>query len=56
VIAEEPRLDPGRVTELAQSLETELARLIVGQKGLVRDTVIALVFDSRLRDGCKIAW
>ena len=43
MIAEEPRLDPGRVTELAQSLETELARLIVGQKGLVRDTVIALI-------------
>ena len=43
MIAEEPRLDPGRVTELAQSLETELARLIVGQKELVRDTVIALV-------------
>ena len=43
MIAEEPRLDPGRVTELAQSLETELARLIVGQKELVRDTVIALI-------------
>jgi MoxR-like ATPase len=43
VIAEEPRLDPGRVTELAQSLETELARLFVGQKELVRDTVIALI-------------
>ena len=43
MIAEEPRLDPGRVTELAQSLETELARLIVGQKELLRDTVIALV-------------
>ena len=43
MIAEEPRLDPVRVTELAQSLESELARLIVGQKALVRDTVIALV-------------
>ena len=43
MIAEDPRLDPGRVTELAQSLETELARLIVGQKELLRDTVIALV-------------
>ncbi len=43
MIAEEPRLDPGRVTELAQSLETELARLIVGQKALVRDTVITLI-------------
>jgi len=43
LIAEEPRLDPVRVTELAQSLESELARLIVGQKALVRDTVIALV-------------
>ena len=31
------------MTELAQSLESELARLIVGQKALVRDTVIALV-------------
>jgi MoxR-like ATPase len=43
VIAEEPRIDPDKVTELAQSLETELARLIVGQKELVRDTVIALI-------------
>jgi len=43
VIAEEPRLDPGRVTELAQALESELSRLIVGQKELVRDTVIALI-------------
>jgi len=43
LIAEEPRLDPVRVTELAQSLESELARLIVGQKALVRDTVIALI-------------
>jgi MoxR-like ATPase len=43
VIAEEPRLDPRRVTELAQSLETELARVIVGHKELVRDTVIALI-------------
>ena len=43
MIAEEPRLDPDRVTELAQSLETELARLIVGQKALVRDTVITLI-------------
>ena len=43
MIAEEPRLDPVRVTELAQSLESELARLIVGQKALVRDTVIALI-------------
>jgi MoxR-like ATPase len=43
LIAEEPRLDPGRVTELAQALESELARLIVGQKELVRDTVIALI-------------
>jgi len=43
MIAEEPRVDAARVTELAQSLETELARLIVGQKELVRDTVIALI-------------
>ncbi|HSS62728.1 MAG TPA: AAA family ATPase [Candidatus Limnocylindrales bacterium] len=43
MIAEEPRIDPRRVTELAQSLETELAKLIVGQKELVRDTVIALI-------------
>ena len=43
MIAEEPRIDPTRVTELAQSLEAELARLIVGQKELVRDTVIALI-------------
>src|ERR1700716_2599233 len=43
MIAEEPRVDATRVTELAQSLEDELARLIVGQKALVRDTVIALI-------------
>ena len=43
MIAEEPRIDPARVTELAQSLENELARLIVGQKDLVRDTVISLI-------------
>jgi MoxR-like ATPase len=43
VIAEEPRIDPKRVTELANNLETELARLIVGQKELLRDTVIALI-------------
>jgi MoxR-like ATPase len=43
MIAEESRIDPTRVTELAQALETELARLIVGQHELVRDTVIALI-------------
>jgi len=43
MIAEEPRIDASRVTELAQALEAELARLIVGQKELVRDTVIALI-------------
>ena len=41
MIAEEPRIDATKVTELAQALEAELARLIVGQKELVRDTVIA---------------
>jgi MoxR-like ATPase len=43
MIAEEPRVDATRVTQLAQALEGELARLIVGQKPLVRDTVIALI-------------
>src|SRR6202049_3681612 len=43
MIAEEPRVDATRVTELAQSLEEELARLIVGQKELLRDAVIALI-------------
>ena len=43
MIAEEPRVDGTQVTELAQSLEAELARLIVGQKELLRDTVIALI-------------
>jgi MoxR-like ATPase len=43
MIAEEPRIDATHVTELAQSLEAELARLIVGQKELVRDTVITLI-------------
>src|SRR6202795_3011244 len=43
MIAEEPRVDATRVTERAHSLEAELARLIVGQKELLRDTVIALI-------------
>jgi MoxR-like ATPase len=43
MIAEEPRVDATRVTQLARALEDELARLIVGQKPLVRDTVIALI-------------
>jgi MoxR-like ATPase len=43
VIAEEPRVDPKKVTDLATSLEAELGRLIVGQKELLRDTVIALI-------------
>ena len=43
MIAEEPRLGPDRVTELTRALEAELARLIVGQKELLRDTVIALI-------------
>ncbi|HVS50233.1 MAG TPA: AAA family ATPase [Candidatus Dormibacteraeota bacterium] len=43
MIAEEPRVDPKKVTELANNLEAELARLIVGQKELLRDTVIALI-------------
>ncbi|TMD40733.1 MAG: AAA family ATPase [Chloroflexi bacterium] len=42
-MAEEPRLDGAQVTDLARALETELARLIVGQKELVRDTVISLI-------------
>jgi MoxR-like ATPase len=48
VIAEEPRIDPKKVTELAGSLETELGRLIVGQKELLRDTVIALIGGGHL--------
>ena len=43
MIAEGPRLEPGRVTELADALEKELGRVIVGQKELVRDTVISLI-------------
>jgi MoxR-like ATPase len=43
VIAGEPRIDPDAVTKLAHSLEAELSRLIVGQKELVRDTVIAMI-------------
>ncbi len=43
MIAEEPKADPKKVTELANNLESELARLIVGQKELLRDTVIALM-------------
>jgi len=37
------RVDPKKVTELATNLEGELSRLIVGQKELLRDTVIALI-------------
>ena len=48
MIAEEPRIDPKKVTELAGSLETELGRLIVGQKELLRDTVIALIGGGHL--------
>src|SRR3979490_488550 len=48
MIAEEPRIDAARVPELAQSLETELARLIVGQRALVRDTVIALIANGHV--------
>ena len=48
MIAEEPRIDPKKVTELATSLETELGRLIVGQKELLRDTVIALIGGGHL--------
>src|ERR1700730_12449867 len=48
MIAEEPRVDATRVTELAQSLESELARLIVGQKALVRDTVISLIANGHV--------
>ncbi len=48
MIAEEPRVDPTRVTELAQLLETELSRLIVGQKELLRDTVIGLIAGGHL--------
>ncbi|MGH7764691.1 MAG: AAA family ATPase [Candidatus Dormibacteraceae bacterium] len=47
-MAEEPRIDPAKVTELATSLEGELARLIVGQKDLVRDTVICLIAGGHL--------
>ena len=43
MIADEPRVDPGRVTKLAEALESELGRVIVGQKELVRDTVICLI-------------
>src|SRR5437868_4843482 len=43
MIAEEPRVDAAKVTELARSIEPELARLTVGQQALVRDTVIALI-------------
>jgi len=52
VIAEEPRhgssAGAAAVTDLAHALETELARLIVGQKELVRDTVITLIAGGHL--------
>jgi len=43
VIAEEASVDPGHVTGVAQALEEELGKLIVGQKDLVRGAVIALL-------------
>ncbi len=43
MIAEEAPVDPGHVTGVAQALEEELGKLIVGQKDLVRGTVIALL-------------
>ena len=43
MIAEEPRIDPTRVTDVARSLEDELRKLIVGQQDLLRGTVIALL-------------
>jgi MoxR-like ATPase len=43
MIAEQPRVDPTRVTDLVRRLETELSRLIVGQKELLRNTVISLI-------------
>ena len=48
MIVEEPRIDPGKVTDLAQALEGELARLIVGQKDLVRDTIVGLIAGGHL--------
>jgi MoxR-like ATPase len=48
MIADEPRADPKEVTELANNLEAELARMIVGQKDLLRDTVIALIAGGHL--------
>jgi MoxR-like ATPase len=43
MISEEPRVDPTKVTELTRALEAELARVIVGQKELLRDTVTSLI-------------
>ena len=48
MIAEQPRVDPTKVTELAGSLESELSRLIVGQKELLRNTVISLIAGGHL--------
>jgi MoxR-like ATPase len=48
VIIEEPRIDPSNVTDLAQALESELGRIIVGQKDLVRDTIIGLIAGGHL--------
>ena len=48
MIAEEPRIDPSKVTELAKALESELGHLIVGQKDLVRATVIGLAAGGHL--------
>ncbi len=43
MIAEEARTDPRQVSAVAGALEAELAKLIVGQRDLVRGTVIALL-------------
>ncbi|MDQ6774216.1 MAG: AAA family ATPase [Candidatus Dormibacteraeota bacterium] len=38
-----PEMDPERFQEVAAAIENELAKLIVGQKDLVRSTLVALI-------------
>jgi MoxR-like ATPase len=43
MIADEPKVDPAQVTDVAKAVEAELRKLIVGQADLLRGTMIALL-------------
>jgi MoxR-like ATPase len=43
VVEERPVMEPERFQAIAQAIESELAKLIVGQRELVRDVLVALI-------------